>query len=342
MSKANTVDLQIERQVELANFTTMAARAEAAYFVRVRDKSQLLSTLDYAKERQLKVFVLGEGSNTVFANDFSGMVIRIDLPGIECVSETTDSVTIDVAAGESWHGLVKWCLAQGLCGLENLALIPGLVGAAPIQNIGAYGVEVENFIDRVDFIHLDSGVSDSLAGSQCDFAYRDSVFKRRLKDRVIITSVRFKLPKRAAPNLSYPALAGELDHTASAEDVFKVVCRLRREKLPSPARIPNSGSFFKNPVVARAKFEQLKADYPDLVAFAHGQDMKLAAAWLIEHAGWKNRHIDGVSVHQQQALVLINPHRQAGDSVLRLAYSIQLSIKQQFGIELEIEPRVVC
>lgn len=319
---------------------TLAVPVMARYCCRTASLAQLKAGLSFAQERQLDVLVLGEGSNTVFTQDFNGLVLLNRLQGIEKLSEDNDSVTIDVAAGENWHQFVDYCLYQGWFGHENLALIPGLVGATPIQNIGAYGVEVKDTIQAVSYIELATGDIHRISKSECQFGYRDSIFKHQLNAKTIIVSVEFQLSKTSTKQLAYPALANQFDFDPSPRDIFNRVCEVRRAKLPMPNEIPNAGSFFKNPIVSREQFSALQQDYPAIVGFEVAGGIKLAAAWLIEQRGWKDREIAGVKVHQQQSLVITNPMHRTGNDILKLAAAIQEDLEMSFGVSLEIEPRI--
>jgi UDP-N-acetylmuramate dehydrogenase len=334
-------DASIQTAVSLQPYNTLAVPAVAAYLTRCTSLNQLLSSLDFATENDLQTLILGEGSNTVFSKDFDGLVILNRLTGIELVSQNSDSFLVKVAAGENWHELVRYSLEQGWFGLQNLALIPGLVGAAPIQNNGASGVEVKDTIETVEIVDIASREIKTMSAADCQFAYRDSVFKRGLADKCVIISVTFRLSKLASLNLSYPALVARFNGQPSPNDVFNAVCQIRASKLPMPDDIPNAGSFFKNPVVDRDQLAQLQADFPALVAYALEEGgAKLAAGWLIEQLGWKEKSVDAVYVHRDQALVIVNPNLKHGDSVLRLASAIQADVQTTFGIALEIEPRV--
>jgi len=334
-------DTLIQTGVSLQPYNTLAVPAQAEFFCRCTSQTQLIDCLNFAKDKALPTMVLGEGSNTVFSNDFDGLVMLNRLTGIELLDEDVDSVKIEVAAGENWHEFVRYSLEKGWFGLENLALIPGLVGAAPIQNIGAYGVEVKGTIDAVNYLDIDSQQAHTLSKSECKFAYRDSIFKQALLGKYVITSVVFRLAKEPSLTLSYPALANYFDRQPSPMDVFAAVCEIRASKLPMPDDIPNAGSFFKNPIVDRKKFEQLKESFPSIVAFANEcGGVKLAAARLIEQRGWKDKSLEGVYVHRDQALVVVNPNLKQGESVLKLAFAIQRDIESSFGISLEIEPRI--
>ena len=320
----------------------MAIPAMASNLVEVTDVEELRQAVCVASETQQKILVLGEGSNTIFAGDFSGLVILNRIKGITLLSESADKVVLKVGAGESWHDFVAMAVARGWYGLENLALIPGLMGAAPIQNIGAYGVEIKDYLTGVEMLKIRCGELVCLSSAECEFAYRDSVFKHRMQGKSVITAVQLELSKRAKPHLSYPALKSYFSKGAkiTPEQVFQAVCEIRRDKLPDPAEIPNTGSFFKNPVVTAEHHLALVRQYADLVSYPAGSNYKVAAGYLIERAGWKDKELNGITVHQQQALVIINPHRQNGAAVLQFARAIQADIKHKFGLDLEIEPRI--
>jgi UDP-N-acetylmuramate dehydrogenase len=258
------------------------------------------------------------------------------------LAEDGNSVTLRVAAGEHWHSLVCWCLEQGYHGLENLALIPGTVGAAPIQNIGAYGVELAPFVEAVHAVRIGDGATLTLSRAECDFAYRDSIFKGALRDATVITAVDFRLPRAPAPVTDYPSLREALAGQAAPpgpREVFDAVVALRRARLPDPETTPNAGSFFKNPVVDAATAEALAREYPGMPQFDAPGGRKLAAGWLIEQCGWRGAEGDGVAVHPGHALVLVS---RGGDgrALLALARRIQASVAETFGCHLEIEPRV--
>lgn len=289
------------------------------------------------------MLVLGEGSNTVFSQNYNGLVLLNRLRGIEVLQQNDQSVQLRVASGENWHAFVRHCVDQGWCGLENLALIPGLVGAAPVQNIGAYGVEIKDLIQSVEFIDLTNGDTQILEADQCNFTYRDSIFKHQLLDKIFITAITLKLSKGAQVNISYPALSQYFENQAAptTRDVFTAVCGIRNSKLPSPADVPNAGSFFKNPIISKQQHDEMKKQHPMLVGFPFQGAYKLAAGWLVEQAGWKNKQIEQVRVHGDQALVIVNPDKVSGSKVLKFAAAIQTDIQNKFGVDLEIEPRVV-
>jgi UDP-N-acetylmuramate dehydrogenase len=252
---------------------------------------------------------------------------------------------LKVAAGENWHELVEYSLDNGFYGLENLSLIPGSVGAAPIQNIGAYGVELKDVFAELSALNIQSGLMVTFTNESCQFGYRDSIFKQSLKDQYIITSVTFKLRKVPELNLEYPALRAALidipEGEITVEQVSAAVIAIRQSKLPDPVQIPNVGSFFKNPIIPVSQFEHLKSSYPTIVSYPiDAQRVKLAAGWLIDQAGWRGREVNGVKVHRDQALVLTNPGKLEGKLILQLADSVVASVQEKFGVVLEMEPRV--
>ena len=329
----------------LQKLNTLAVPATADFYVSVTNHNEIKEALAFARERELPIFLLGGGSNIVFENNFQGLVIHLKLQGVQVVQETDDHVWVNFAASENWHQTVEYCLDNGYYGLENLSLIPGSVGAAPIQNIGAYGVEVKDLITELSTIEIASGTEVYFLNESCQFAYRDSIFKQAFKDKYIITSVTFKLSKIAKTNLTYPALqeyfSGEDLAAVTPEEVSQAVINIRQSKLPDPEQIPNVGSFFKNPVIDQSHFEKLMKQYPKMPSYPAGDNhRKLPAAWLIDQAGWKGKEFNGVAVHSQQALVLTNPNKLIGRVILDLANAIQKSVKDQFAIDLEIEPRV--
>jgi UDP-N-acetylmuramate dehydrogenase len=327
----------------LQNYNTLASPVCADFFVSVKDETELIAALKFAKEKNLPLLVLGGGSNIVLHDDFPGLAIHIQFLGKELVREDDDYVYIKAAAGENWSDFVDYCLDAQYWGLENLSLIPGNVGAAPIQNIGAYGVELKDAFSELTALDIQSGLSITFTSESCQFGYRDSVFKNSLKDQYIITAVTFKLTKTPALTIHYPALRDALANVPPAsitpEMVSQVVCDIRRSKLPDPKAIPNVGSFFKNPIVSTAKLAEIQQVFPKVVFYpADANYVKLAAGWLIDRAGWKG-FSKGATVHAQQALVLTNPQRLKGSAVLEVAALIKASVTAKFGVALEQEPR---
>ncbi|MET0357436.1 MAG: UDP-N-acetylmuramate dehydrogenase [Cellvibrio sp.] len=329
---------------DLQSYNTLASPVYADFFVAVKSTEELLSAIKFAKEKDLPLLILGGGSNIVLHDNFPGLVIHVQLFGKELVWEDDHYFYVKAAAGENWSDFVDYCLDQHYWGLENLSLIPGNVGAAPIQNIGAYGVELKDVFSELSALEIQSGLTITFTHEACRFAYRDSVFKNKLKDQFIILSVTFKLAKTASLTINYPALKHSLaKHTTNEitpELVSQVVCDIRRSKLPDPKIIPNVGSFFKNPVISVDVLKKIQHSFPDIVFYPVNEgQVKLAAGWLIDRAGWRGLSQGGVSVHSEQALVLTNPARLSGAKVLELADAIKTSVLQKFEVELEQEPR---
>jgi UDP-N-acetylmuramate dehydrogenase len=323
---------------------------------RIEREAQLMAAVRDPRAAGLPRLVLGGGSNVVLSGDFSGLVLLVALRGRRVVREDDDAWYVEAAGGESWHEFVAWTLSQGLPGLENLALIPGTVGAAPIQNIGAYGLEMCERFASLRAVELATGDVVELDAQACRFGYRDSFFKQDGRDRFVITSVTFRLPKVWQPRAGYADLARELaagGYAASAgqgsgaarqptaQAIFDAVVAVRRAKLPDPLELGNAGSFFKNPVVDAGQFGALKGKEPDVVSYPQADGrVKLAAGWLIDRCGWKGRALGAAAVHERQALVLVNRGGASGAEVLALAKAIQRDVLERFGVELEAEP--VC
>jgi UDP-N-acetylmuramate dehydrogenase len=303
--------------------------ARVVYYL--RDKQQCVSL---PSENYL---VIGHGSNTIFTADFERPLVRIECRGIS-VQESAEHWLLTVAAGESWHDFVTYCLQSGYFGLENLALIPGTVGAAPVQNIGAYGSEVAEFIDSVEAWDRQQRCFVTLNHQACQFAYRDSVFKQN-PERWLITEVQFRLPKQWCANTQYAELSDLINPTAA--QIYHHVIAVRQRKLPDPQVISNAGSFFKNPTISVAHFQSLLLQYPNIKGYSNADgSIKLAAGWLIDHRGWKGVQRGAISVHQQQALVLVNTGHGSGDDLLALAAAIKQDIQEYFSVSLEVEVRL--
>lgn len=331
--------------VNLQPFNTLGISAKAEFFTAVDNLSSLLNVISIARQKSLPLLLLGGGSNIVLRDNFPGVAIKLNLMGREKVKETDEFVWLRAGAGENWHELVNYCLCKRYWGLENLSLIPGCAGAAPIQNIGAYGVELKDVFCELEAVDITSGDTVIFDKDACQFGYRDSIFKGRFKDQFIITSITLKLCKTPKYHIDYPALAMALksipEGSLTPVDVSTAVCAVRRSKLPAVEDIPNAGSFFKNPLISHELFNILQRSHPTMPAYDQGAaGVKLAAGWLIEQAGWKGKGLGGVLMHKHQALVLTNPERVSGAAVLALAQAVCCSVDQLFGVELEIEPRV--
>lgn len=345
-------------QVDLTSFNTLQLPAVASQFIQADTRQQLLSVIARDVHADQPLLLLGGGSNLIFTRDVEGLCLRVNSRGIRAEPLSEDCVRVTSEAGEPWHQFVSYCLDHGWYGLENLALIPGTVGAAPIQNIGAYGVEVKHLIHQVEVWDREQAQLRFLSNAQCRFGYRDSLFKNKEQnkeqraeqgagqDRYIIISVSFDLPTHFSPQLSYGGLAAAVAEAGvkgapSARQVFAAVVRVRQHKLPDPRLLANAGSFFKNPVITRSDFEQLQARFPAIVGYPDAEGIKLAAGWLIDQAGWKGRRLGSVGVHAHQALVLVNYGGATGEELLQLAGAIQADIQARFGVALEIEPRII-
>lgn len=339
------MSLQVRFDVSLKAHNTFGVDVAARYFAEADDDQQVRQALDAARERKVPLLVLGGGSNLLLTADVDALVLRMASRGIRLLADDGQRVEIEAEAGEPWHPFVQWTLQQGFAGLENLSLIPGTVGASPVQNIGAYGVELKDCFLGLTALDRQSGEIREFDLQACAFAYRDSLFKRE-SGRWIILRVRFALSRNAALHLDYgpvrQRLAEQGIESPNASDVSRAICAIRSEKLPDPAVLGNAGSFFKNPLVPAVLAGRLRAEYADLVAYpqADGQ-VKLAAGWLIEKAGWKGFRDGDAGVHRLQALVLVNYGNATGQQLLALAQRIQADIAERFGVSLEIEPNVL-
>jgi len=337
--------MQIKTHFSLKDLNTFGIDLRAKEFVVVKahqDLFDLILKRDLTKE---KFLMLGGGSNVLFTKDFEGLLLKNEISGIEVINEDAQQVWIKVGAGVVWHEFVMHCIERGWGGLENLSLIPGTVGASPIQNIGAYGVEVKDLIVEVEGVDLVQKNTRTIESQECEFAYRSSVFKTSLKNTFLITAVVFRLDKQPKLHVEYGAIKDQLSKMKighpTIKDVSNAVISIRQSKLPDPNIIGNAGSFFKNPVVSAKKLNELKAIFPGIVSFPFGNEIKLAAGWLIEQAGWKGHREGNVGCHEKQALVLVNHGNASGAEVLQLAQKIQQSVYTKFGVELEMEVNVI-
>lgn len=337
--------MNIARNVSLKPFNTLGLEATAAALVHVSCVEELRLALDWAAAHSLPVLPWGEGSNLVPVGRIECCVIMQADATIEVLSDSAEQQQLRVCAGRNWHTLVQETVANGLFGLENLALIPGTVGAAPVQNIGAYGVELDTFVSAVHMLRIEDGSALSLDTRSCKFGYRDSIFKHELAGQVIITAVDFVLSKKPHCVVTYPALQEFLAakaHEVTPQSVFDAVVAIRSARLPDPVLVPNAGSFFKNPVVNAKAAALLATQHPSLPMYSQGSGRcKLPAAWLIEQCGYKGAARDGVAVDANHALVLTNTGSDSGTALLSLAHEIQASVLAKFGCQLEIEPRVL-
>ncbi len=326
----------------LQSLNTFSLAAHAAVITHINDTTQLTDAWKKAQEKQQPFLLLGEGSNVLFLEDFTGSVVLNRIKGIE-VTERADEWLLHVGAGENWHQLVCFALEHNIPGLENLALIPGCVGSAPIQNIGAYGIELQSVCDYVDVLDMRTGKITRLQSDECQFGYRESIFKHAYKDGYAIVAVGLKLTKHWQPKLTYGDLTRFDPQTVTARQIFDSVCAMRLSKLPDPAITGNAGSFYKNPTVDAATAEKIRSEFPSMPFYPqpNGQ-VKLAAGWLVEQAHLKGFSIGGAAVHQNQALVLINKDHASSADVRALAKHVRNTVAAKFGIWLEPEVRFIA
>jgi UDP-N-acetylmuramate dehydrogenase len=338
--------MQLEQGVSLKPYNTFGLPAVAHTLVRIAGDADVRRVVDHPQWGLAPKFVLGGGSNIVLTKDMPQLVLKVEVRGRRLVEEKADAWIVEAGAGEPWHDFVEWTLAQGFPGLENLALIPGTVGASPVQNIGAYGVELQDRFESLDAVDLVTGRGVTLGPAICAFGYRDSVFKHSLAHRTVITRVRFRLPKPWKPVIGYLDLERKVAETGIAaptpRQIFDWICAIRRAKLPDPAVVGNAGSFFKNPVVSAEQCRDIIGRDPEIVHYPLPDGtVKLAAGWLIDACGWKGKSIGQAGVYEKQALVLVNRGGAIGSEVMTLARAIQESVYGRFGIRLEPEPVVV-
>jgi UDP-N-acetylmuramate dehydrogenase len=336
--------LLIQHNVNLKPFNTFGMDVRALDFVEITAESEIPELLRLINRYEGPVLFLGGGSNILFTKDYEGLVVKITTKGIEIVDQDAEFVYARSVAGENWDDFVQYCVRHNYGGVENLSLIPGNVGSSPIQNIGAYGVEIKDTFYMLDAVSLRTGEFREFLAEECAFGYRSSVFKYELKGQYLILSVTFRLRKRPLLNTSYGAIPAELEvmgETPSVKSVAQAVINIRRSKLPDPKEIGNAGSFFKNPVVNEMQFKELKARFPEMPAYPAENGSKLAAGWLIEQCGWKGFREGDAGVHARQALVLVNYGKATGHEVYGLAIRIMESVKEKFNVVLEPEVNVV-
>lgn len=339
------MSLNLQVDASLKAFNSFGVEVRARLFAEAHDDDDVREALALAAERDLPLLVIGGGSNLLLTRDIEALVLRMASRGLRILQDDGAQVLVEAEAGEPWHPFVLWSLEQGLVGLENLSLIPGTVGAAPMQNIGAYGVELKDVFAGLTALDRQTGELRDFSLQECAFAYRDSLFKQQA-GRWLILRVRFALSRQAALRLDYGPVRQRLTEMGverpTASDVSRAICAIRSEKLPDPAKLGNAGSFFKNPLVPVELAERIRAEHADLVSYPAGEGLaKLAAGWLIERAGWKGFRDGDAGVHRLQALVLVNYGAATGEQLLALAQRIQADIHQRFAVELEIEPNVL-
>jgi len=337
--------VQIQQNISLKPYNTFGIDVNAKQFVSISDLEELKNLLSL--EGYPNKLILGGGSNMLLTKDIESLVIHVNLKGISIISEDYDSVLVKANAGENWHEFVLWCLKYNYGGLENLSLIPGNVGTAPIQNIGAYGVELKDSFVSCEAISVSSSEIHSFSKSDCHFGYRNSIFKQSAKGKYIIMNVTFKLTKKDhVLNTKYGAIDTELEtmeiKNPSIKDVSNAVIAIRESKLPNPKEIGNSGSFFKNPVISSEEFEALKTNFPNVPSYTISEnEIKVPAGWLIEKAGFKGKRFGDYGIHEKQALVLVNYGKAKGSDILSLSNIIQKTIQRLFNISIEVEVNIL-
>ena len=335
----------IYEHFDLTDHNTMGISAQARYFVSIEYVDQLQALLKKPQFLELPKLMLGGGSNVLFVDDFEGLVIHLENSEYRVDKETEEEIVITVGAGKNWHELVLDCVEKGWGGIENLSLIPGSMGAAPIQNIGAYGVELEEVFMHLRAVHIETGEIRVFDKEQCLFGYRNSIFKNELKGQNIITDVTLKLRKHHEVNTSYRALSDKLAEKGikdpNIKQVSDAVIEIRQSKLPDPADIGNTGSFFKNPVISKDNFNKLQGEFPEIPHYPAGNKIKIPAAWLIDQCGWKGKRVGDAGVHKMQALVIVNYGSATGEDIMSLAKKIQNSVKKKFGVELIPEVNII-
>jgi UDP-N-acetylmuramate dehydrogenase len=338
--------MDIRKNFSLLPYNTMGIDVKAQYFAPFTDTDELLQVLDTPVAASANLFVLGGGSNVLFTKDYAGLVLKNEFKGINIIKEDERYVYVQAGAGENWHSFVLYCLEHNLAGVENLSLIPGNVGASPMQNIGAYGVEIKGVFEELEAFHIRDRKIQTFSLNDCAFGYRESVFKQQYRDQFIILNVTYRLRKTPHFNTNYGAIEQELEQMGvkelSIQAVSQAVINIRRSKLPDPKEIGNTGSFFKNPSVPAAFYEQLKGQFPGIVGYANADGtVKLAAGWLIEQCGWKGVRRGDAGCHARQALVLVNYGHATGKEIYDLSEDILQSVQEKFGVKLEREVNII-
>ena len=338
--------MKIIENYSLKSLNTFGVDVKTRYIAEIFSDNDLFKLLEDKEFESVRKFILGGGSNILFTKDFEGLVIKNSIPGINIIDEDDESIIIETGAGVNWDDFVSYCVEKKWCGVENLSLIPGTVGAAPIQNIGAYGQELKNVLYNLEGIFIETGEKKIFNNYECKFSYRESIFKNEFKNKFVITRVGFKLSKKPEVNISYPSIREELNNRKISDpkirDLRKIVVDIRNSKLPDPKIIGNAGSFFKNPVVRNDKFKMLKEKYPDLNSYPVDDDhVKLSAAALIEKCGWKGKRIGNCGSYEKQPLVIVNYGEATAGEILELANNIRSSVEENFEVTLQQEVNLV-
>ena len=334
----------IQENISLLKYNTFGIDTTAKSFTNFSSTEDLKRIILSNKSKPK--LILGGGSNILFTKDFDGLVLKNNIKGITVDKENDEFVWVKANSGENWHNLVMFAIDNGYGGIENLSLIPGSVGAAPMQNIGAYGVEIKDVFFELEAMNISTADEVRFTKKRCQFGYRDSIFKNFYKDQYVITNITLKLTKNPIINIEYGAIQQELAdmgiETPTIRDVSKAIIKIRQSKLPDPKEIGNSGSFFKNPIITKEKYQELKSKYPNIASYPIGKkQVKIAAGWLIDQAGWKGRTFEGYGVHKNQALVLVNYDKSTGIQILELSTKIIDDIERKFGVKLEREVNVL-
>lgn len=329
----------------LKDHNTFGVTAKAKYFASFNSEQELTELLKNNICKTEPLFILGGGSNILLTKDFKGIVLANKIKGINIISEDKHSTSITVGAGEVWHDFVLWSIQKSLSGIENLALIPGLIGASPMQNIGAYGTEVKEVITKVSYIEIESGVKKEITNKECRFGYRNSIFKEELKGKAVITEVVYKLSKTPLNNIKYGSITDELkrlEKEPSPSSIAEAVINIRSSKLPDPKVLGNSGSFFTNPIIEIHEFEKLKKEFPDIIGYkVSDTEAKISAGWLIDNVELKGYRKSDAGVHKNHALVLVNYGNATGLEIINLAREIQQTVKDKYGISIETEVNIL-
>ncbi len=336
--------MRVLENISLKKYNTFGIDANADYFAEITSENELPEVISFSDKKNLNKLILGGGSNILFTDNYHGAVIKLSIPGIKIIDEDSSNVLLEAGAGVKWHSLVEYCVDRNLGGIENLSLIPGTVGAAPIQNIGAYGRELKDVFEYLNAFSPEEGTICRYSKSECNFGYRDSIFKRELKGKLIITGIVIKLDKNPKFNLDYGTVRTEVEKlklkNITVKDISNVICSIRKSKLPDPSIIGNAGSFFKNPLVLPEEFSELKKKFPDILGYSDGNLVKLSAGRLIEMCGWKGKRAGNTGVHSKQALVLVNYGNATGKEIIKLAEEVRNSVYKKFGVLLKEEVNI--
>ena len=333
--------MNILENISLKAYNTFGIDKSARFFTEVKSIDELIEALVWAKNQKIKALILGGGSNILLTQNLDTLVIKIEIEGIKIIGETDESYLVEVGAGVNWHQFVLTAIENNWAGIENLSLIPGTVGASPMQNIGAYGVEIKDVFWSLKALNIDSLKIEEFNADECQFGYRESVFKNKLKDKYVICSVVFQLKKEPEYHIEYGAIKETLESSGikelSLKAISDAVVQIRQSKLPNPKEIGNAGSFFKNPTIPNTHFEQLRSQYPSIPGYANEEGIKVPAAWLIEQCGWKGKRFGEIGVHSKQPLVLVNFGDGDGNDIKKLAEKIQHSVSEKFDISIHPE-----